>query len=485
MINKTPLNIYLLDNSKSRVAGLLPVTTMDIYSLGGRYNPNGLYSEEIFGPPGSDFRQQNISYIDMRCYVMHPKIYQELVRLKGLYNGIITGNSYAIWDAEKNDFIRSDIIDGKTGYSFFMSHFHDIIYASNDSDIRQMRIDLLNKSHDKCMYRYLIVIPAGLRDIEVKDGSRVTEDDINNLYRKVLRASNTISVYNHNEDDPIYDTVRSTLQNNFNEIYNYIESILEGKKGFILSKWAARNLHGGTRNVITAMDPSAEKLGSQNAIKVTDTVMGLHQYLKGTSEVSIFNIKNGPMANIILNLPNPIYVVDKVTLKRKQIVPSSKTIETWGTESGIEETVDKFAKFDSREKPIYIDNDYAALIYRDKKYFKVFYDIDELPHNLNKANVKPLSWTEMFYISVYKQSKKVAAYITRYPITTLGSIYPSTIFLKTTVKSETLQLLDDDWKPTEKNDLALSMPIKGEKFVESMSPHISCISAMGADCHIH
>lgn len=466
---------------KSEIVGKLPVQSMDIYASGGGFHPQGLYSTLLFGPVGSIERQTTEGYIPIRTEIMHPKVFLELTKLKGIYKGIMAGTAYAVWNDELKDFVKSDIIDGRTGYSFFMDHFHDIIFSENESSIRELRIALLDKVHEKCMYRYINVIPAGLRDIETDADGRVVEDDINGLYRKLIRASNTISVYNNKSNDPVLDTVRWSLQSTFNEIYTYIESILSGKRGFLLSKWGARNIHNGTRNVITAMDSAPSKLGSPEAITVNDSACGLHQYLKGTGALSVYNIKSGPMARIINSLPNPIYVVDRKTFRPKYIEPTIFTKDNWGTEKGIENLINGFEKLEARHKPIMIDGDYAALIYRDHKYFKVFYDIDDLPNDKHKNFVTPLTWGEMFYISVYQQSKKVAGYVTRYPVLGTGSIYPSLIYLKSTVTSESLQRLDDNWKPIVNEDPAIAMPIKGAPWFESMSVHVSRTVGLAAD----
>ena len=479
--DKLPFNLYLLDNSKARLMGLLPVQSNNIYATNGSFDPQGLYSAEIFGDLSSPIRQQRHSFIDMRTEIMHPKVFMELTRLKNLYKGIMAGASYAVWDEKLNDFVKSDIIDGSTGYSFFMSHFHEVIYATNDSAIRELRIKFLDKVHENCMYRYLVVIPAGLRDIEINEDKRVVEDDINALYRKVIRAANTISVYTANQNTPVLDTVRWNLQNAFNEIYGYIESILSGKKGFLLSKWAARNIHGGTRNVITAMDPAPAILGSPDAVTISDSACGLHQYLKGTADLSIYNIKNGPMINIINNLPNSIFVVDRKTLRSKQIDPTSFVKDNWGSEQGIEKLINGFGKLDARHKPIVIDGDYAALLYRDDKYFKVLYDIDDLPPDKNKHFVKPMTWGEMFYLSVYLASNNVVGYVTRYPIIGTGSIYPSFVKIQTTVRVENLQPLDANWQPFTHEPSASKMPIYGLPWVDSMSVHTAKIEGLNAD----
>ncbi len=481
MSKNIPFNIYLLSPDKKRIANMLPVQTMNIFNNDGSFHSQGLYSTELFGEIGSKARNLKFSYIDLKTEIMHPKIFLELTRLKNLYGKIMAGTGYAIWDTTIGDFVKSDIVDGKTGYSFFMSHFKDILYSSNESSIRDLRIEFLSKYTNTCMYRFLLVIPAGLRDIQINENKRPEEDDINPLYRKIISATNTINEHTGLKNDPILDTVRWNLQNNFNSIYEYIESILEGKKGFILGKFASRKIHGSTRNVLTSNDPSPKELGKQEATSINDTVCGLHQYLKGTVELSIYNIRNGPMERVIFNLPSNIYLINPKTLKQEQLIPSKKTIEAWGSESGLENIINSFEKQNQRHKPILIDDHYAALIYKDDKVFKVFHDIDELPEHFSKTKVSPITWAEMFYISVYKQSKKIAAYNTRYPIATFGSIYPSLIYLKTTAKSESLLELDDNWKTSTNEEKAICMPILNEPFVDSVAAHVIHWNEMGAD----
>lgn len=478
---KEAFNIELLPNNRNSVIGVGQVDSMDIYLGNGTFNPQGLYSTLIFGEVGTPDRNKKFGFIDLRTTIMHPKIENELVKLKGLYGGIMGGTMYATWDNKEKDFVKSNIIDGKTGYSFFMEHFLELIHATNDSNKRDLRIQLLEKSKNKCMYDFVMVLPAGLRDIEISEDGHPTEDEINPLYRKILRAKNTINVFSHKNNDPVLDTTRKTIQKAFNEIFDYITSILAGKKGFLQSKWAARNIHGGTRNVITAMDPAPIKLGSDESLTPLDTACGLHQYLKGTVELSIFDIRNGPMEPVLQNLPTVSWVVDTKTLERKQITPSRFVNENWGTEDGIEKLMNGFAKQDARHKPIMIDGNYAALLYRDDKYFKVLYDIRDLPSDKDKRKVAPITWTEMFYISVYRSAKEVYSLVTRYPIAALGSIYPSQLFLQTTVKTESLEELNDLWQPIKNEIRASKMPIKGQPFIESMSVHPGRVPDLGAD----
>lgn len=479
--NKLPFNIKLLDNSTTSIQGLFPVESLDIFTSDNQFSTKGIYSSTIFGEVGTHKRQTAFGFIDLQTEIMHPKIFKELTKLKGLYSDIMSGKAYVEWDAKLKDFKSSNVIDGHTGYSFFMDHFYEIIHATNDSNIRQLRIKLLDQSKDKCMYRYYQVIPAGLRDIEMNSQERPQEDEINPLYRKLIRSKNTISIHVRKMNDPILDTVRWSMQTAGNQIYDYLENIFSGKRGWFLDKVASRNVHGSTRNVITGMDPAPLRLGAVDAITTDHTKVGLMQYMKGTLDLTIHDIRKGPMMDVIELMPNMSYVVDTKTLKRKVINPSKFTIDNWGTEEGLEKLINGFEKTDYRHKPIMIDGNYACLIYRDKKHFRCFNDIDDLPPEFNKSNVNPLSWVEMFYISVYRSSNKVVGFNTRYPIADLGSTYPSKPFLETTIKSENLIPLGENWKPLENEIPAIHMPIAGLNFVDSCSVHTNKLPGLNAD----
>lgn len=474
-----PFNVQLISPDKSRLAGLLPVQSMDIYDTEGNYHPQGLYSTEIFGRPGEKTRMTRHGFIDMRTEIMHPKLFSELCRTKNLYAGIFSGKIHAIWNAKEKDFEKSDILDGKTGYAFFMDHFHEINFRKNNSIKREQRLLLLQKYKQQSMYRYLIVLPAGLREIEVEDDGRTIEEPINDLYRKAMRVANTIAVRNQNVNDPTLDTARWTLQQTFNEIYEYIQNLLEGKKGFILGKWGTRVVHGGTRNVITAIDPAPKVLGGANEIDVNQTIVGLHQYMKGTIPLVIHNLKTGPFGTIITQLPGNIDLYEKETLMKISYTPNSRIKEKWGTADGLEDLINGFEDTSIRHNYATIDGHYIGLIYDDGKYIKFVDDIKSVPEDIDTSKIRGITWAEFYYYSIFNDSKKVIGLVTRYPITGPGSIYPSYLYLRATNHGKTKEELGLDWKPSGK--YWYETPTRDEVFFDSMSIHATKASGLGAD----
>jgi hypothetical protein len=451
------------------------VTVPDIYDgMTKNFHSEGLFSTETFGRVGDDDRSKRFAYIDMGTYVLHPTVYKELVKLKALYRGILSGKSYAKWDAKEKDFVRSDELEGSTGYSFFMSKWKDIKFRKTSSDVRTLKIDLIEKFRTESLVRYMVVIPAGLRDIEVDEHGRTSEDEINSMYRKVLSISNSIAHTSEYTNDSTQDTARWSLQLAFLEIYETLRAMLEGKKGFIQAKWSSRKIQNGTRNVISAMSFVAPSSTDPKLPKANDTITGLYQFMKGTLPLMIHGIKNSVVGESFNDTDSNVMLVDKKTLKPVPVQLSNKVRDQWFTVEGLEKTVDHYKNIDLRHKPLMISGYYGALIYDNGSEYRILKDIDELPEGRNKEDVRPITWAEFFYVIAYKYQDKTAGLVTRYPITGIGSIYPTLLKLKTTVVGNVRQELGPDWQPIE-GMVAYEMPVHGESHVESMAVHVNRI----------
>ncbi len=291
--SQIPFNVSLLELTPKNLSTLRPVTVLDTFDGGsGNFHENGLFSVSIFGKVGDDRRSARFSYIDIKVHVFHPIVYRALVSLKRLYAGILSGKEYARWNEEVKDFERSDALQGQTGYHFFMSKWESIEFEETRSASREQNILLIKKYKTICTTNKIIVMPAGLRDVEIGADGRVREDEINTFYKKLLSLSNTISDASAKNSQDILNTVRYSIQATFNELYDILESMIEGKKKLLMDKWASRRLMNGTRNVITAMDTSTVYLGSPGSVKFNNTVIGLYQAMKAIMPVARYFVRN-------------------------------------------------------------------------------------------------------------------------------------------------------------------------------------------------
>lgn len=478
-----PFNVSILDLTPKKLFGLRPTTSLDIFDgATGNLHDDGLFSISTFGKPGEERRDLRFSYIDIHIPIFHPIIYFALVDIKGLYGKIMDGTEYAIWNPVLKDFERSNQIDGQTGYHFFYSHWEDIQFPPKTSDLRIDQIKMIDKYKEVATTNKIVIIPAGIRDVEISEDGRVRKDEINDIYTTLISISNTISEVAVKTSPEILNIARSKLQNNFNNLYVTIENMIKGKKKLFLNKWASRRIQNGTRNVITAMKLSNPVLGAPGSIGFNNTVVGLYQAMKAALPITRYQLRNGYLSSIFISPDQPVGLVNKQTLQRESKYIDVRNFDRWTTDEGLDKLITTFAEESTRHNQIEVEGCYLALIYKgpDNTY-KLFQDIDELPSHLSREDVSPVTWAELFYISVEKELNTLPAFVSRYPITGVGSIYPSITYIKTTVKSEHRLPLGDHWEPEDVSKTHYQFPVRGSAFVNALSPHSSMLKNLGAD----
>ena len=479
-LKSVPFNIALFTPSAQDLKSVRPIKVLDIFQSSSRnFHPDGLFSIETFGKVGEEKRNRMFSYIDLRITVFHPIIYKALCDLKSLYGEILAGREYAIFDQESKDFIKAPALQGNTGYAFFVKHFPELEFEKRPSPRREFNIKLLAKYKENCMLDKLIVMPAGLRDYTVDDNGKPSEDEINGLYRKVFSVASVMENVNSKVNVEYLDAARFSIQLAVMDIFNYIKNMLEGKSKLILGKWASRKVFNSTRNVITSYIPDSKELFDPRSASTNQTVVGLYQYLRSILPVAIKNVRDTYLTDIFTGPNTPALLVNKKTLAKEMVTVDPEYFDEWMTYEGLEKVMARYGEENLRHEPLTIGEHYLALIYKGKGVFKVFHDIDQLPEGFDKKDVYPLTYTELLYLSVYKDSSNTPCFVTRYPITGYGSVYPSYAYLKTTVKSEKREALGDNWEPT--GSIAYEFPIFKESFHNSISPSPAHISRLGAD----
>lgn len=482
--NTIPFNVDILRTNTSAFNILKPVTSLDYFeSLNGDLHDEGLFSLTIFGRVGDEVRDQRFSYVDTKVSVFHPFIYRALCQLRGFYKDLMAGKQYAIWDEKQKDFIAANELTGRTGYSFFLEHWAEIEFASNKSPVREDRIKRVNKFRDVALTNRIVVMPAGLRDIEVGDDGRTTVAEINALYRKVVSISRTIPITDF-INDPTYDLARHMLQMAFNEIYDAIEKMLTGKSGFFQAKWASRRVFNGTRNVITAMNVPIAELGAPNVPKFTDTVVGLYQLIKGILPMTIYQLRTGYLADIFASGNGMAQLVNPVTLKSELVELPIDVYDRWTTMEGLEKVITSYKDTELRHRTVMLDKYALALIYAppDRKVFRVFSDIEDLPAELDRAHVRPINLVELIYLSGYRVWNSYCGTVTRYPVSGTGSVYPTTLYTKTTIRGEARKELGPDWQPIEEDVLALEYPTYDPlAYLDSLVIPSARLAGLGAD----
>ncbi len=480
-----PFNVSLLYLTPKHLQGLRPVRALDIFDGAGsnNFHPDGFFSPLIFGRSGDPTRSERYSYIDIKIPVFHPMVFRCLVALKRLYGGILAGTDYATWNNELKDFERSNAVDGETGFHFFVSKWREIKFEATKSATREHNILLVKKAQaEGSLVDKVVVMPAGLRDVEIGADGRVGEDEINGFYKRLLSLANTISDAAVKTSNEIVNTARFNLQRTFNELFEHIERLIEGKHKLFMGKWVSRRIQNGTRNVITAMNTSTMMLGGEGQVGFNNTIVGLYQLLKAINPVARYYIRHGALSKVFVARDQPVHLVNKKTLAKEEVQLTHQHFDRWTTDEGLNKILTSFGEEDLRHKPLEIEGRYLALIYKGKDgSFKIIHDINEVPEGRDRADVHPITFCELLYLSTYRVLNEHPVYFTRYPIIGVGSIYPSMAFAKTTIRSEIRQELGDDWQPLGKDHVAYEFPIMGGAFVNSLAPHSARLAGLNAD----
>ncbi|MCK9234790.1 MAG: hypothetical protein M0R77_00585 [Gammaproteobacteria bacterium] len=475
-------NISILYLTPLNLRGLGLIDTLDTYDVNGEFSDRGLYSIDYFGPVGDLRRSRRLAYIDIKMEVIHPLIYKSLVKLKGFYEDIILGKKYAIWNKLTKDFEPADALTGQTGFNFFLNHWMDIDLVRNKSTARNERVTFIENNKSKALTNKILVIPAGIRDMTVGADGRPVSDEINNIYRRLIGVSNTITEAAIEHNPELFDNSRLRLQLVFNELYEYITQLLKGKKKLITGKLTSRRIHNGTSNVISAYIPTVKRLGEPGSISVNNTIVGLQQFLVSIGQTAKYYIKNGPLKEVFISPDLPARLINKKTLEQEEVDISIEAYDYWMSNEGLDRVLSEFANGNIRHQPVEIEDHYVALIYKGPdNTFKIFYDIRELPANFSKKYVSPITLLELLYLSVYETSAQYPAFTTRYPVSGDGSIYPSFSYVKTTVKSEKRYPLNEVWQKDDTLPIAFEFPLLNSSFYDTLTPHTSRLAGLGAD----
>jgi hypothetical protein len=448
------------------------------------FHPEGLFSNEIFGIAGTSARYSKKAFIDLKVTIFHPVIYRALAQVKSLYIDIIHGKEFARWDPELQDLVKSDVVDGRTGFDFFTEYFHRIHWPNNQSESRQMAIELLEAKKNKALIRRIAVLPAGFREFEIDERGQESSSEFNDYYYRLISVSNNINIKTIEIAPESHNSQRSSMQRTLDELYALLYQVVDGKNNLLMGKVASRRVMAGTRNVITAMNSAILDLFDDSAPTANHTAIGLYQMAKSIIFVTIDRIKNGWISECFSSPNSPVRVTDPKTMKSDYVMMEPKTYSDWLGSEGLEQQITFFKESTARHLPIKLEGYYLGLVYEDfdKGIFCFVHGVEELPMDADPSKCRPITMTDLLHRSIYPVANKYVGFVTRYPITGLGSIYPSNAFLKTTNEFKKLQEYDHHtWQPIQGQGPANQYPIHGAAFFDSMSPHPWKIGRLGAD----
>ena len=474
------IDIYAIPAEKIKLIGT--VSTPNIFISGSKkFDPNGLFSETIFGPYGDPIRKKQFGQINLYVDILHPEAYTLLCGLNNIYEDILSGSRYARFDRSISDFVIADEDTGRTGYSFFMEYIEKISFKETESRKRKNDIAFVKKAirAENRINRFL-VLPAGLRDY-TEDASGVpSEDEINSVYRVMLTSTALLANTKIDKDSmSALDPIIYKLQKTAVTIHDhFFDLVYGGKNKFMQNKFTKRAIAFGTRNVIS---PSIIKIkdlrNKELQITPNHTVMGVYQYAAAISPAIKYKLRTMFISGIMSEHSSDCKLVDTKTLKTVLVpIPVAKKNE-WLTVEGLDNIINKLSYEDIRLSPVKVDKYYLMLVYDDGHNITVISDTEEITKDMDIKYIRPITYLELFYIALYNYKSKYPIVNTRYPATNQGSIYPSYVYLKSTITGRTVHLTI----PGRDEKIVHEYPILTEDVVTSASPHPTHIGRLDAD----
>ena len=239
--------INFLDLNKFK-KGLRPVTSAIIFIRPSEFNPEGLFSEMIFGSQESKERKTTFSYIDLNCQAIHPTAYQLLIRLdKKVELFLSTAESFSL---DSKGLLQVDP-DGVRGITEFIKMFPKIKFRGERTD-REKYIEKLNEAYKKktLFIDTIPIIPVSQRDIYQDEHGKWDYDPINEEYLKIIRR--TVQMKSTPKSGPLFDLMNYEVQKIVIAHDQFIRKLIQKKRGLIRSQMLGKRADFTGRAVITS-----------------------------------------------------------------------------------------------------------------------------------------------------------------------------------------------------------------------------------------
>lgn len=390
----------------------LPKIDSPIYTdINKQPTPDGLFSYDIFGKPGSKRRKFQYAYVDLKKKFLHPVFYNMLSKMDRRVVAIVSGTKY--FSISSAGYITEDK-NGETGLDFLYDNFEKIVWKETESELRGSKIKLLKQfSKDEIFVDKWLLIPPFYRDINLNtDNGIPSADVISDLYKRLIALSNTIKDV---DDYFTGDMTKFKIQDLLQEIYVHLTNKISKKKGII-----QRNLIGKTTDYAVRAVISSPQLDSNtyDTLQIPYGYIGLPIHLAAIAFFPFF-----------------MYHAERFFADFKDCSVVISTTTTDKEFDIISESVDSFTS-KSFEKMISF---YARSIENRTTPFKIKTKDGEQKLDFFKEILgREFTITDLLYSITSKAIEGKHVLVTRYPVESYLNIAPQKVKLLST--EETMKM---------------------------------------------
>ena len=492
------LNIKPLDVDKFiKVNELKAITNPMFFARTNMPTVDGLLSNEIFGITKDD-RTTIFAYIDLAGeYFLHPLAYKIWSRLDSNVKLCVYEMDTFVYDPEKGK-LKSDP-KGETGLKFLMKLIKTIDFKKTGSSKREVKINFLEKYREKLFMKDVVVIPAGMRDVNTEADGKVGVGEINKLYNAVVRDAKALQ----ESDDyglSLNGTLRGRIQDNIVKIYNWFifgrdpltgadaqASGLSRKLGLIRRAGMKKSFDWGSRLVICTQNLRKEKLSDLD-VDLDSIGLPLAAVCANLFPYMLYWIRNW-FSNRLSDVQN-LTVYNTKTKKLEQT-----KIDSWQTvysDERIKKEIGRFMhgmsnRFVPIEAPIMNPTKGTNYYLQFKGYNVPNEDIakklinDQMSKESFHLNSRPLTWCDLIYMAAMEVTKDKMTLITRFPMDSYYNQFPAKIKVISTIETEPILVWNTFYKKYPKITLADINQNSSNHFVDVALPNNVRLGSIGGD----
>lgn len=438
------LSIELLDIDAFIKTNDIQEITNSLFFVRDNYpTPDGLLSNEIFGLTKED-RANIFGYVKLESIFLHPLCYKKWSRMDSRIKNIVHGTTKYIIN-DQGDFVEDE--KGKTGIKFLKDNFDKIKIKSTDSAKRDVNIKFLKANKDVMFMDKYIIIPPYYRDVNTT-ASYIGVGAINKLYASLLMAVKALretADYGFAMDD----ACRGRIQEIILSIYDYfcgntnnsVDSDTTGmskKLGLVKRSNLSKTTDYASRLVLSAPNLRVERLEDlmvdmdHSAIPISSICSTFYPYI-------LFSIRK--MFDDWFNGTGSVEYIDKDG-NTERVVVKEPLIQF--SDDRIKDELKRFIHgYANRFVPVEVEVETIDGKPLKKIHYLRFKGFDR-QYASNDDSGRPIlvsrrmCWLDIFYMAACEVSKDKTVLITRYPIDSARSQFPTGIVVSSTKETESI-----------------------------------------------
>lgn len=407
-------------------------------------HPNGLFSKEIFGEPGTEDREKMWGYISLNETFMNPQAYYVLSRLKkNIAEDMKTGMNryYVDSTGEITKLTKGQTVPESAKYKVIGSGFDWLkdawphiswkITKDMTKTAKVRRKFLRTFPMSAIFWNKFPIMPAFYRDVDYNSNK---QNVINKQYIKLIHIAQIIKttdnlMFSDDYDVPLKSISYSKCQDLMNEISKFFFDMLGGANGFINKHVAGKQTDYGARLVISTCTSNYETVNDMETDFYT-SALPLSVAINIFAPFMIYNVKHWITSFVSGKRFKGIY-----DFENKEIV--SKEISTSYMDEFTSDNIRKMMDLYKKNKKYRVEPMTIKGVDGERIPIQALIKVNGNVPNINllddnftfdeKENytIRNLSHCEFFYIVAYQCLRDKCIDICRYPVDDYYHVYPS------------------------------------------------------------